>query len=181
MINSKAEKQTSYRMNGAAADRIRRVLSQGCKCGTMAKLKAADVIAYCGHLHCLDADAVTHYIHTAYDTCDGGHESSTKPLRTEWHFLGHRMNVECLQQLLGMSHKTFYKKCHGVLDMRKFLVPCGRATLQSLIVDQFFCELYSSAAERLPEVEASLRDVDAHIESHQDAGCEPQEPLQFLN
>ena len=80
-----------------------------------------------------------------------------------------------------MSHKTVYKKCHGVLDMRKFLVPCGRAALQRFIVDQFFCELYSSAAERLPEVEASLRDVDAHIESNQDAGCEPQEPLQFLN
>ena len=51
MINSKAEKQTSYQMNGAGADRIRGILSQGCKCGAMPKLKPAAVIAYCGHLH----------------------------------------------------------------------------------------------------------------------------------
>ena len=184
MINSKVEKQTCFQTNGADAVRIRNRLSQGCKCGAMAKLRPADVIAFCGHLHSLDTDAVTHYFHTAYDTCDGGHDSgvqsSEKALRTEWHFLGHRMNVECLQQLLGMSHQTFYKKCHGALDLRKFPVPSGRATPQSLIVDQFFCELYCSAAERLPEVEAPLRDVDSHIESHQSA-CEAQEPLQFLN
>ena len=49
MINSKAEKQTIYQMNGADADSIRRILLQGCKCGAMAELRPADVIAYCGH------------------------------------------------------------------------------------------------------------------------------------
>ena len=45
----------------------------------------------------------------------------------------------------------------------------------------FFCELYCSAAERLPEVAASLRNVDAHIESHQGASSDESEPLTFLN
>ena len=45
----------------------------------------------------------------------------------------------------------------------------------------FFCELYCSAAERFPEVEAPLHNVDAHIESHQGASSDESEPLTFLN
>ena len=182
MINSYISKQSSYQVNGADSVRIRTRLSQRCKCGCMRKLVPADVISFCTHMHSLSDESVTHYFHTAYDTCGGdSSEPPSKRLRTEWYFLGHHTTVECLQSLLGMSTRTFYKKCHGTLDMRKFPSPVGHSSPQSLIVDQFFCELYCSAAERLPEVEASLRNVDAHIESHQGASPDESEPLMFLN
>lgn len=187
MINSKVETQTAYQINGADSGRIRKRLSQGCKCGLYSKLRAADVITFCTHLHSLSEESVTHYFHTAYDTCGDSEgeaiQHHQKRMRTEWHFMGHRANVECLQLLLGISGKTFYKKCHGALDMRTFSVQrsSGQTSPQSLIVDQFFCELYASAAERLPEVEAPLRNVDAHIESHQGDSSADHEPLTFLN
>ena len=147
----------------------------------MRKLVPADAISFCTHLHSLSDESVTHYFHTAYDTCgEDSSEPASKRLRTEWYFLGHHTTVECLQSLLRMCARTFYKKCHGTLDMRKFPSPVGHSSPQSLIVDHFG-ELYCSAAERLPEVAASLRNVDAHIESHQGASSDASEPLMFLN
>ena len=184
MIDAKASKKSTYQNNGADVERIRKKMSIACKCGVTAKLKTADVIAFCTHVHSLSDEAVTHYFHTAYDTCDGGHQPTTQTLRTEWYFLGHRINVECLQGLLGMGTRTFYKRCHGTLDMRKFPAPSGHSSPQSLIVDQFFCELYSHAAERLPEVAAPLRNVDEHIARNQQQRSEfedANEPLVFLN
>ena len=190
MIDSKTEKQTNYQINGAESGRIRKLLSRGCRHGCMQKLKAADVITFCNHLHSLSEDALAHYLHTAYETC--GDEADDRHLlglrervRIEWYLLGHHITVDCLQSLLGMTSRTFYKKCHGTLDMRRFPAPSGHTCPQGLIVDQFFCELYCSAAERLPEVEAPLRNVDAHIESHQvqrsASSAGEAEPLTFLN
>ena len=71
MINSFSSKQTSYQVNGADSVRIRKRLSQGCKCGCKRKLVPADVISFCTHLHSLSDESVTHYLHTAYDTCGG--------------------------------------------------------------------------------------------------------------
>lgn len=184
MIDAKTSKKTTYQSNGADVERIRTKMSEGCKCGATAKLNTADVTAFCTHMHSLSDEAVTHYLHTAYDTCDGGHESTTQALRTEWYFLGHRINVGCLRKLLGMASRTFYKRCHGGLDMRKFPAPSGHSSPQSVIVDQFFCELYSSAAERLPEVAAPIHDVDDHIARNQHkcpASEDESEPLVFLN
>ena len=183
-IDAKVCKKTAYQSNGADVERIRRKMSEGCKCGATAKLNTADVIAFCTQLHSLTEEALTHYLHTAYDTCDGGHESTTQALRTEWYFLGHRINVECLRGLLGMASRTFYKRCHGTLDMRKFAAPSGHSSPQSVIVDQFFCEFYFHAAERLLEVAAPTQNVDDHIarNQHQRSASEDEtEPLVFLN
>ena len=66
--------------------------------------------------------------------------------------------------------------------MRKFPHPRGNACPQSMIVDQFFCELYCSAAERLPEVAAPLEDVDAHISENQHSEFHTaDDPLMFLD
>jgi hypothetical protein len=65
--------------------------------------------------------------------------------------------------------------------MREFLSPVGHTNPQSLIVDEFFCKLYASAAERWPEVEAALRNVGAHIESNQGVSSDDREPLAFWN
>ena len=163
MINSHNSKQTRYQVNGADSVIIHKRLSQGRKCGCMRKSVPAGVISFCTHLRSLSDESVTHYFHTAYDTCgEDSSEPLSKRLRTEWNFLGHHTTVECLQSLLGMSTLTFYKKCHGTLDMRKFPSPVGHSSPRSLIVDQFVCELYCSAAEHLPEVEDTLRNADAH-------------------
>ena len=108
----------------------------------MCKLKPACVVTFCTQLRTLSEEAVTHYFQTAYDTTgEEGTEPSSKRLRTEWNFLGHRTSVECLPSLLGLSGRTFYNKCHGTLDMRKFPSPIGHTSPQSLIANQFFSEL----------------------------------------
>ena len=96
MINSHISKQTSYQVNGAGSVRIRKRLSQGCKCGCMRKLVPTYVASVCTHLHSLSDKAATHYFHTAYDTCgEDSSEPSSKRLRIEWYFLGHHTTVEC--------------------------------------------------------------------------------------
>ncbi len=184
MIDSQAEMQSSYQQNGADPQRIRQVLSVGCSCGCMSKLPTKEVIDFCQRLHNLSLEARDHYIHTAYDTCGEEEASSvqrSKQLHTEWHLLGQRLNVKCLQAILGIGCRAFYKKCNGRPDMRKFPRPRAPGCPQSMIVDQFFCELYCSAAERLPEVAAPLHDVDAEISANQ-GSCDPcSEPLMFLD
>ena len=139
MINSHISKQSNHQVNGADSGRSHKRLSQGCKCGCMRKLAPADVISFSTHLHSLSDESVTHYFHKAYVTRgEDSSEPSRKRLRAEWRFLGHHTTVECLQSLLGMSTRTFYKKCHGTLDMRKFPSPVGHSSPQSAIVDQFF-------------------------------------------
>ena len=109
MTNSKTSHQTSYQSNGADSGPVRKVLSKGCTCGCMCKLKAVDVITFCTYLHSLSDDAVSHYFHTAYNTCgDAATDIPTQRLRIEWHLLGQRATVKCLQSLLGMIARTFY-------------------------------------------------------------------------
>jgi len=94
MINSKTSQQTSYQSNGADSGRVRKVLSKGCICKCMWKFKAVNVTAFCAHLHNLYEDAVSHYFHTAYNTCgDADTDITTRLLRIEWPSLGQRTTV----------------------------------------------------------------------------------------
>ena len=155
MINSTITKQTTYQINGADSGRIHKLLAQGCTCGCTRKLKPTGVVTFCTQLRNLSEEAVAHYFQTACDTVgEEVIEPASKRLRTEWYFLGYLTSVECLSSVLGMSGCTLYKKWHGALDMRKVPSPVGHTSPQRLIFDQYFCELYCSAAERLPEVEA---------------------------
>ena len=126
MINSHISKQTSYQVNGADSVGIRKRKYPGGKGCCMRKLVPAYLISFCTDLHSLSDESVTSYFHTTCDTRgEDSSEPSSKRLRTEWYFLGHHTTVECLQSLLGMSTRAFYKKCHGTVDTRKFPSPIG--------------------------------------------------------
>ena len=192
MINSQDPSLSSYQQNGADKQRIRNVLSSGCgACGCLKRLPSQSATDFCVRFHNLTEEARSHYLHTAYETCGGepgtapaGSSSCPNPkhVRTEWHLLGQRVSVKCLGKLLGMGPCSFYKKCKGQVGMRGFPHPRGHACPQSLLVDQLFCELYCSAAERLPEVAAPLQDVDAHISANQHSAFDTaDDPLLFLD
>ena len=179
MIDSQVESPSSYQQKGSDPQRIRQVLSAGCSCGCMATLPTKEAIEFCVRLRKMSDEAMAHYLHTAYDTC-GAKTSSHKRARTEWRLLGHRVSVKCLGTMLGMGAHSFYKMCHGKLDMRKFPGPKSTGCPQSMIVDQFFCELYCSAAERLPEVAVPLQDIDAVISTNTTNPSSSDDPLMFL-
>ena len=147
MINSQDPSLSSYQQNGADKQRIRNVLSSGCgACGCLERLPIQSATDFCVRFHNLTEEARSHYLHTAYGTCGGepgtapaGSSSCPNPthVRTEWHLLGQRVSVKCLGKLLGMGPCSFYKKCKGQVDMRRFPHPRGDACPQSLIIDHF--------------------------------------------
>ena len=152
MIDSQDPSLSLYQQNGADKQRIRNVLGSGCgACGCLKRLPSQSAIDFCVRFHNLTDEARSHYLHTAYDTC--GEELGTAPqgssscpnpkhIRTQWHLLGQRVNVKCLGKLLGMGPCSFYKKCKGQVDMRKFPHPRGRNPCpQIMIVDQLFLRI----------------------------------------
>ena len=144
------ESHSAYQKNGADTTRIRKAHKCGCKDKCMEKIRLQELTAFCCKLHSLPQESINHVIYTAYHTDALGDNDGKRP-RTHWHLLGHRVHVSCLQKALGIH---IYKKCHGKLDMRKCPKPASaRTKSQSMIVQQFFCETYWSAAERLPEKE----------------------------
>lgn len=96
-------------------------------------------------------------LNTCYTT---GKESDST--RVQWKLLGKRICLKRLCEVLGCSARTFVKAVHGEVDMRfKNGRQCGEARIS---VDQYFFELYNSAAEFLPEDPAcKVEDVDNSI------------------
>ena len=69
--------------------------------------------------------------------------------------------------MLGMTNRTLYKWCKGTVDKRSHgFQNMHRSPKQAIVVVNFFCELYWSAAERLPEVFDDIEDVDKTIEQN---------------
>ena len=72
--------------------------------------------------------------------------------RTTWSLLGFRICVAALTALLGTAPCTFYKHIHEKPDRRKGKWSVvGHDRPQRRACDQFFAELYMSAAEHLAE------------------------------
>ena len=69
--------------------------------------------------------------------------------RIDWSLLGHRVCIRRLLAILGTHPRTFYKHANGHLDKRAF--NAKPTSTSGLSVDQFFLELWLSAAERFPE------------------------------
>lgn len=85
--------------------------------------------------------------------------------RAAWRFLGKRVCLRRLTALLGCSARTFQKATHGgSVDLRQ---NNGRARADaSISVDQFFFEMYNSAAELLPEdPSCHVEDIDNSIDA----------------
>ena len=91
---------------------------------------------------------VRHTIATAYEMCRP--VPTDKAIRTQWHLLGVPVCLAALAASLGVMPRTLYKSVHQAVDLRKgpwSVQP--HAAPQQRIVDQFFAELYMSAAEQL--------------------------------
>ena len=70
--------------------------------------------------------------------------------RTMWHLLGFRICAAALTALLGVAPHTFYKYIHEQPDRHKSKWSVvGHDLPQRRACDQFFAELYTSAAEHL--------------------------------
>ena len=102
----------------------------------------------------------------AYDTA--GLRPDDRAPRTAWHLLGVRVCINALGTLLGHGPHKIYKLVHQVPDMGEgawSLQP--RDQPQRRVCDQFFAELYMSAAEHLAEQHLDIENVDDAI-AHDD-------------
>ena len=78
--------------------------------------------------------------------------SNAQAPRTAWYLLGFRICVAALTALLSTAPCTFYKHIHEQPDRRKGKWSVvGHDRPQRRACDQFFAELYMSAAEHLAE------------------------------
>ena len=87
-----------------------------------------------------------------------------KAIRTQWHLVGVPVCVAALAAIIGVTPRTLYKSVHQAVDLRKgpwSVQP--HAAPQQRIVDQFFAELYMSAAEHLAEQDLDIGTVDDNI------------------
>ena len=130
----------------------------------------SSVMEYCQRFHRLSEECQTHLIATSYETC--GPIPTDRAARTQWHLLGIPVCVSALAAILGVTPRTLYKRVHHAVDLRKgsWSVQPHPAPQQS-IVDQFFAELYMSAAEHLAEQDLDIGKVDDNIA--QDAALPP--------
>lgn len=167
-----AATETEYAVNGADPERIRRVKQNmpcHCDCGCYRDVPVKDLAKFCERFHRLSAECQGHLLKVAYETAGDDSVSmqsapatNTGPaLRTEWYLLGRRVCVQALAALLGMARRTLYKRVHGEVDGRKLALG-PRDAIQARMVDQFFVEVYWSAAEHLAE-DSSIKNVDRCI------------------
>ena len=104
---------------------------------------------------------------TPYEMCRPA--PTYKAVRTQWHLLGVPVCVAALAAILGDTPRTLYKSVHQAVGLRKgpwSVQP--HAAPQQRIVDQFFAELYMSAAEHLAAQDLHIGKVDDNI-AHDDA------------
>jgi len=168
LATDQADHVTKYALNGMDSARVRRVLQNPCRCTagsncSARQLPVTGVMEYCGRFHHLSQECQTHLMSTSYETCGPALEDKATP-RTQWHLLGLPVCVSALATILGVTPRTLYKRVHRAVDLRKgpWCVRQHEAPQQS-IVNQFFAELYMSAAEHLAEQDLDIGKVDDNI------------------
>ena len=167
LATDEADHLTTYAHNSMKAARVARVLKKPCSCAAGSRccarhLPVQDVVEYCQRFHHLSEECQTHLISTSYETC--GPASEDKATRTQWHFLGMPVCVNALASILGVTPRTLYKRVHKAVDLRKASWSVQpREAPQQRIVNQFFAELYMSAAEHLAEQDLDIGNVDDSI------------------
>ncbi len=168
VVLATATQLNSYAKQGMNPDRIKEVLAKPCvnprtqkPCTTCEPgLRHTEVVQFCKYFHRLESDEKTTLLTTATCFADDGSDEiegvETFTSRTDWSLLGHRICVRRLLNVLGTHPQTFYKHVQGHLDKRKF--NHKDTSPHGMSVDQFFLELWFTAAESLPE------DVDEGVE-----------------
>ena len=151
----------SYASKAACPDRIDAVLQKCCKCSVCEpNMPSEDLKRFCECFHKLPTQDRTILLTTCSqsgepctdsspESCDSLQLKSAKKQYTQWKLLGKRVCRPRLLRLLGISPRTLTKQTHGHIEMRKF--NSKPATLANISVDQFFAELWLTAAETLPE------------------------------
>lgn len=121
---------------------------------------ASDAVAFVALWHSMTKDHKAILLNTLYEQA-GSHASSRVCVK----FLGQRICISHLCEILQTAPRTFYKHAGGNADGR---TTNGKTMTDSRIsVDMFFYNLYHTAAEYLPEHEFQLNDVDSQIEAEQ--------------
>ena len=147
---------TVYNRNCADVQRIGKVLRAGCSCSFQCRknMPQKTLEEFCKVWSSLTDEEQGQVLKVSYsnaNSCDVETEDMRR-LVTQWYLCGTRVSVECLISMLGTTAKTFFKKCQGVADRRKFPRLHHVSDSSSQIVDQFFSELYLSCTEDLPEM-----------------------------
>lgn len=116
------------------------------------QLNVADVIEFSKLFHRLKRPCQGHLIATSYNSTGPLSVGSLGRLKsTAWYLLGARICVPALCAILGRTQRTLYNEVRRTVDKRlKSYSTVQRPAPQRQIVDQFFAELYMSAAEHLP-------------------------------
>lgn len=152
-----------YSRNCADVERIDRVLGTNCKCKSKCKqnMDRTRLVEFCKAWSTLSAEEQGHVLRISYNNVNiTDVELEDMPrMVTKWHLCGTHVSVECLVSMLGTTANTFFKKCQGVADRRKFPRLHNVSDSSSRVVDQFFSELYLSCTEDLPET------VSVHLTS----------------
>lgn len=128
-----------------------------CKCGANIPLDA--MTTFLLNFNQMDQEEKTAFLHYSRDGL-----STEPPNKVRWHLLGHYVCVARLCQLLHTSARTWYKLLRGIPDGRVAHCQMLNHSQQesTLSADQFFMEMYLSAAETLAE-EPGVVKVDETI------------------
>lgn len=167
MATSLTSSRTFYSAKGADPTRLKKLFRNGvCSCQNNFSCKARDlqverVVEFCDRFHKLTTECQAHLLATSYDA---GPLPTDRLPRTTWYLLGVRVCLPALCAILGRTQRTLYRQVRRVPDMRsRALSVRMHAAPQRMIVDQFFAELYMSAAEHLPTDDVT--DVHSNIAS----------------
>ena len=154
MATALTTSRTSFSVRGADPTRLKKLFRTGvCSCQNQFSCKARDlrvecIVEFCDRFHKLTTECQGHLLATSYDT---GPLPTDRLPRTTWYLLGVRVCLPALCAILGRTQRTLYRQVRRVPDMRsRALSVRMHAAPQRMIVDQFFAELYMSAAEHLP-------------------------------
>lgn len=161
LSKSADKKLNQYEINGMDRGRIQKVLAAGCPCkrNCLQALSAPDAFVWCQAFHEAD-DAKRQLVLFSLYHPDVDWENKEDVMTSERHQRT-TLEVSSLNQsvpvcilsfcrLLGISKKRFYKMIYGEPDLRR--KECGNKPTfcpQQAKVDEFFRDIYQSAAEPL--------------------------------
>ncbi len=164
-LSSSSHGLSTYARKSMDPQRIANVLARGCSCSFRCmetlRSRVKDVVLFCKLYFSLPVSMQSEYVRNSAKTENSNFSDDIGP-RTKWLLLGHRVSMRCLNSILGINNHRFYRLKSGALGGRT--LRSFRHKPQSLIVNQFFAELYSSTAERLPETDVSLDIADHNTE-----------------
>jgi len=175
----KKQKLNKYDTQAIDVDRVTKTLGQkvcSCKRDCGSQFSVQELVEARSIFHQLREEDRQYLLHTMYRPKGLGSFSSgstehlatsdmdTKWLatRAQWSFCGHQVCVQAFCKLLPVGAHKLYKGVKMALDMRRSMPGCAkqvRPCPQRQVSDNFFIDLYRSAAEPLP-TDFTLSGVD---------------------